>query len=359
MILRQPSKNGVHLKGRSHKNFSHFFVGYNGDWIDRNRDVIPVEPWVSAPTIANVQQTTTENVPVSPWSSTPAIGDIHTSTAESIPAITSGQWCTSQADSVPSLSAYFTDNDTPISEDHRESSEDKIDPTDNRCAEVTDKDKLVKVDDNSCPQITEMVKSSSDSQPPKLSTLRIPTVTISEPGEKTRKISTVTAPDIDKLLPFVLPDKTKETNSVRSKTSEKKAAQFNLYASQEWATVGNKRQPQVQFSTKGKAKRKLLTRSRKTANTAITLSISQCRNAKQVSMSSEIYFANIPCFSNIDVECSGSETVIKDEYGRLSSKKEECLGAASDTSKTKHDGQWSSGINIEVRLFSFSVYCVD
>ena len=387
--------------------------GYNGDWIDKNRDVIPVDPWRSTPTIAQVQQTTTENTPVSPWSSGPAIADSNIRTLESIPAITSDQWCTSETDSVPALSAYLTENYMPVLEDYRESMEIKVDPTQNRCVQITDKDKLTKVGDVSCLQIVEEVKNLSDLQTPKHPILRIPTVTISEPAEKTRKISTINAPDIDKLLPLIRPGKTSETNSSsnKNKTRNTKPAQLNLYACQQWTTLENKRQPQIQFLNKGKPKgvRKVFSRSRRPADNTVTVSVSQCRKAEQVLVPSKIYFASLPCFSDLVVEsCQGTgktclemgaastgstkpsddfkapfeqtewnfhqlsgnsmashgttkryrnnerqdKTMGKDVYSDdcYSSRKEDCLGAGVDSSKIKYDGHLNSGIDIEEKL---------
>ena len=343
----------------------------------------------------------------------PTIADSNIRTAESIPAFASDQWCTSQTDPVPALSAYLTENYTPISEDYHESLEVEIEPTENRCVEITDKDKLPKIDDVSCLEIVEKVKNVPDLQTPKHPILRIPTVTISEPVEKTRKISTVSAPDIDKLLPFIVPGKTNEINAStnKNKTSNTKPAQFNLYACQQWATLENKRQSQIQFSNRGKPKgtRKVFSRSRKPVETTVTVSVSQCRKAEQVLVPSKIYFASIPCFSDLDVEsCQGTgktcleignactgiiktsddlkapfeqtewnlnqlsensmaihlntkksrknerqdEILTKDVYddGCCSSRKEDCLGAGVDSSRTKYDGHLNSGIDIEVSL---------
>ena len=190
-----------------------------------------------------------------------------------------------------------------------------MEPTDNRRVEVTaDNDNISNV---------------SGSQIRKQPMLRIPTVTISEPVEKSRKISTVDAPDIDKLSPLIWSE-TSKNNSVRkgkvsSKTSQTKATQFNLYASQQWARLENKKQPQIQFSNKGKPKetRKLSMRSRKTVDTKVTLSVSQCRKARQISVPGENYFTSIPCFSDIDIECFH-------RTGKTSTE----LSGGSETSKT-------------------------
>jgi hypothetical protein len=250
-----------------------------------------------------VQPTTAEDSPVNPWSWTPAIADI-----QDIPAITSGQWASPQTDTVPSLSSYLTDNNTPVSEGHRESLEVESEPTDNRCQEVTNSDKLTKPNtSNNLPDLT-----------PTHPRLSIPILTISEPVEKSRKISTVNAPDIDKLLPIIWPDKSEETNSQSNKTNtaskgkvscdtrQTKPTQWNMYGSQQWATLGSKRQPQISFSNKGKPKvtRKLSSRSRKTMDTKVSLSVSQCRKAQQLTLPCENDVTNIACFSDLGVECS-------------------------------------------------------
>ncbi|CAB3984155.1 Hypothetical predicted protein [Paramuricea clavata] len=303
--------------------------GYNGDWIDKNRDN-SIDPWSSTLTIAEVQPTTAEDSPVNPWSWTPAIADI-----QDIPAISSGQWSSPQTDTVPSLSAYLTDNNTPVSEGHRESLEVESEPTDNRCQEVTNSDKLTKPNtSNNLPDLT-----------PKHPRLSIPILTISEPVEKSRKISTVNAPDIDKLLPIIWPDKSEETNSQSNKkntagkgkvscdTRQTKPTQWNMYGSQQWATLGSKRQPQISFSNKGKPKvtRKLSSRSRKTVDTKVTLSVSQCRKALQVTLPCENDVTNIPCFSDLGVECSNRPGKTCSETSKTSAIQ---FSGCSETSKT-------------------------
>ena len=304
------------------------FVGYNGDWIDKTRDGSTVDAWSSAPSLADLQQS--ESNPVNPWNSTPSIADIqqcesslvnpwsstssisdiNSTTVENIPAITSDQWCSSTTNSVPTLSSYLS-----VTDDGRNSSERET--MNSKCLDFANSEKLTNAENSDSEAIL------IPKQPP----LRIPTVTISEPVEKGRKISTVVPPDIDKLLPLILPEKSKQTDSaLRSKKTDTKekafsdgkrteATQINLYGTQNWATIENSRKPQVQFSDKGRAKntRKVLTRNRKTANNKATVSVSQCnRKTQQVNVLEENYCTKISCFSNLSLDCSYepcSETV--------------------------------------------------
>ena len=266
------------------------FVGGNGDWIDQSRDDLSTET------------TTAKNNPVSPWSSTSAI-------VQNIPAITCDQWCPPITNAVPTLSSYLDESYTPVSEDRCNMSNDENVPADNEGPDV--------VINNDHLENSSAENSISDAQTKKPRLLSIPTVTISEPDEKSRKISTVDAPDFDKLLPLIWPDNSEENKSqtnikcsdskgkVLSNAKQEKAMQFTLYGSQNWAKLGNKKQSQIQFSSKGNTKspRRLSTRSRKTIDTKVTLTVSHCKKTQQVTVSGENYFTNIPCFSHLAVDC--------------------------------------------------------
>ena len=308
------------------------FVGYNGDWIDKTRDDNTVNPWGSTPSLADIQQSEgspvnpwnstpsladiqqSEGSPVNPWSSTPSLADIQQSesspvnpwssppsiseintTVENIPAITTDQWCSSAEHSVPTLSSYLS-----VAEDDRNLSSERVSTI------------STSPDFTNCEKLTNGEHSDSEAIPKRFP-LRIPTVTISEPVEKGRKISTIIPPDIDKLLPLILPEKSKKTeaiskNKVSSNGKRTNATQINLYGTKNWATVENIRKSQVQFSDKGRPKntRKVLARTRKTpSNNKATVTVCQCsRKTQQVTVLGKNRCPTISCFSNLSLECS-------------------------------------------------------
>ncbi|XP_028403007.1 uncharacterized protein LOC114525783 [Dendronephthya gigantea] len=324
-------------------------LGSNEDWIDKNRN----------------------NTSVSPWSSVPVIADIQGTTADVTPPIVSGPW--SDDSSIPALSFYFSENDAPASENLRDSSPD---PLVKQVKQVTGKCESSNVNDESI---------TTGNQ----SCLTIPTVTVSEPVEKTRKISTVIAPDIDKLLPPS--DKEGNTRVKRGKKTEvssarrqPKVTQFNLYNSQKWASVKNVLQPQMQFTSDKncKAMRSVSIRGRKASDSKVTLSVSRCKE-RQVMVLCNKDFQQVPCFIDLDVETrktrsktskasstpasrgletsetgcrKRSETLKRQERvsttlpAQQTNEGQEYSGEESDDSKTKYGARLNNGMNIEEEL---------
>ena len=318
----------------------------------------------------------------------PVIADIQGTTAEATPVISSSPW--SDDSSIPALSFYFGENDAPASENLRVSSPNVNELIDSRCPEVT-ADLPEDITDKDKSPNTNVESITTQNQ----SSLTIPTVTVSEPVEKTRKISVVIAPDIDKLL---LPANTEGQARVKkgkkpeisSSVRRPKATQFSLYNSRRWATVKNLLQPQIQFtnSKKGKGAQNVSMCSRKTSDNKVTLFVSRCKG-RQVTVLCDNHFERVPCFIDLDVEnshetrkiCSKtskasstqdprglgtrkaacwrrSETFQRQERvfktlpahhtGEGQSSSEECSGEESDDSKTKYGARLDSATSIEV-----------
>ena len=248
----------------------------NLDWIDKSRDDSQLDQRNAFPALTDIQQT--EDIPAVPWLSPPP------------------------DNLVPALTVYLTDNDT---DKHKISSQAESELTNNRSLEVNGND--VSTVENDFTNVSNSQTISSKKAPK----LTIPTVTISEPVEKTRKISTVQASDLEKLLPILQPaNESEETgkNSKKGKTCNEKqtnTTQLTLYGAQQWAVMEDKRRAQVQFSHKAKPRspRKLSTRSRKTTDIGkVTVtSVSLCKKAKQVPVPA-CELENIQCFSHIDAE---------------------------------------------------------
>lgn len=335
-------------------------TGYNGDWIDKNREINSNDSLSSMPSVPDVQVTTgennlaspwdttyhTENTPVNPCSITPAIADIDETTRDDIPTVIYNPWSSPVKDAVPALSAYHADDDSVLTEEKttRDLSDDYI---------------STKANSNADPQ-TNFTKTKSP-------LLSIPTVIISEPGEKRRKLSTVIAPDIDKLSPTSGPVKSEESDQNNKgrkgksvlKLSEAKSKQLNSYDSQQWLAHENKIQSQVQFSTKGRLRspRRSLMRSRKTADIKISVSVNQYRKAVQVTLPCEKCDRDIPCFSKFLMESCRTEETSKtgsqfsgrtvknfDEFETIERQERTCMSLPFDETEQSQIVQSQTGM---------------
>lgn len=154
----------------------------------------------------------------------------------------------------------------------------------------------------------------------------IPIVKISEPVERSRKISTIQVPDPQKLVPLILeessanltPDSASSSTSVLTKKRGRQqhghngrqngTMQLNLY--EKWVVIKKSFQRQIQFSNNVKDSRRVSSRNCKMTDAKIVVTKKHPRVPKQLVLP-QSQSRVIECFLDVDTRCVSKRRMFK------------------------------------------------